>query len=99
RDRNVTGVQTCALPIFGRIREVLETEPVVKFVESGSVAPLSGSVEFDHVSFTYPDGDDPTLKDISFKIKPGQMVGIVGATGAGRSEERRVGKEGRSVGT
>lgn len=70
---------------LGRIREVLETEPDVKFVESGSVAPLSGSVELDHVSFTYPDGDDPTLKDISFKIKPGQMVGIVGATGAGKS--------------
>lgn len=70
---------------LGRIKEVLDTEPNVKFVTSGSVAPLTGSVEFDHVSFTYPDGDDETLKDISFKIKPGEMVGIVGATGSGKS--------------
>lgn len=70
---------------LGRIKEILETEPDVKFVKNGSVAPLKGSVEFDHVSFTYPDGDDETLKDISFNVKPGEMVGIVGATGSGKS--------------
>lgn len=70
---------------LGRIKEVLDTEPDVKFVTSGSTAPLKGSVEFDHVFFTYPDGDDETLKNISFKVQPGQMVGIVGATGSGKS--------------
>ncbi|CAM2737122.1 Multidrug export ATP-binding/permease protein SAV1866 [Lactobacillus acidophilus] len=70
---------------LGRIKEVLDTEPDVKFVKNGSTKPLKGSVEFDHVSFTYPDGNDETLKDISFKVKPGQMVGIVGATGSGKS--------------
>lgn len=70
---------------LGRIKEVLETEPDVKFNENASKEPLKGSVEFDHVTFTYPDGDEPTLKDISFKVKPGEMVGIVGATGSGKS--------------
>lgn len=70
---------------LGRIKEVLETEPDVKFNENATKEPLKGSVEFDHVTFTYPDGDEPTLKNISFKVKPGEMVGIVGATGSGKS--------------
>lgn len=46
---------------------------------------LIGSVEFDHVSFRYPGDEEDTLKDISFSIQPGEMIGIVGATGAGKS--------------
>ena len=42
---------------------------------------LIGSVEFDHVSFRYPGDEEDTLKDISFSIQPGEMIGIVGATG------------------
>lgn len=68
-----------------RIKEVLDTEPDVQFVSNASAAPEKGSIEFDNVSFTYPDGDKPTLKNISFKVKPGEMVGIVGATGSGKS--------------
>lgn len=68
-----------------RIEEVLETEPDVKFDPNAPTAPEKGSIEFDNVSFTYPDGDKPTLKNISFKVKPGEMVGIVGATGSGKS--------------
>lgn len=68
-----------------RIKEVLDTEPDVQFVSNASAAPKKGSIEFDNVSFTYPDGDKPTLKNISFKVKPGEMVGIVGATGSGKS--------------
>ncbi len=44
-----------------------------------------GDVTFDHVSFSYPDDEKPTLKDVSFELKSGQQVGIVGATGAGKS--------------
>ncbi|TVU89507.1 ABC transporter ATP-binding protein [Lactobacillus gasseri] len=68
-----------------RIKEVLDTEPDVQFVSNASAAPEKGSIEFDNVSFTYPDADKPTLKNISFKVKPGEMVGIVGATGSGKS--------------
>lgn len=68
-----------------RIKEVLDTKPDVQFNPNASAAPEKGSIEFDNVSFTYPDGDKPTLKNISFKVKPGEMVGIVGATGSGKS--------------
>lgn len=68
-----------------RIKEVLDTEPDVQFNPNASAAPEKGSIEFDNVSFTYPDGEKPTLKNISFKVKPGEMVGIVGATGSGNS--------------
>lgn len=68
-----------------RIKEVLDTEPDVQFIKTTDDKPLGRSVEFDHVSFTYPGSNQETLKDISFKIEPGQMVGIVGATGSGKS--------------
>lgn len=68
-----------------RIKEILETKPQVEFNADAPKDKLGGSVEFDNVSFTYPDGDKPVLKDISFKVDSGQMVGVVGATGAGKS--------------
>jgi ABC-type multidrug transport system, ATPase and permease components len=68
-----------------RIKEVLDTEPDVKFDPNAPTAPEKGSIEFDNVSFTYPDSDKPTLENISFKVKAGEMVGIVGATGTGKS--------------
>ncbi|WP_096817627.1 ABC transporter ATP-binding protein [Lactococcus fujiensis] len=68
-----------------RINEVLNTEPAMAFNESAGEETIDGSVKFDHVSFNYPNDSEPTLKDISFEIKPGQMVGVVGATGAGKS--------------
>ena len=44
-----------------------------------------GSVEFRHLTFRYPDGEFDVLKNISFKIEPGESVGIVGKTGAGKT--------------
>lgn len=70
---------------LSRIKEVLDTEPAVKFNDQAPVEKLGGDVEFDHVTFTYPDGDQPILKDISFKASAGQRIGIVGATGSGKS--------------
>lgn len=67
-----------------RIKEIMETEPDITYQEVPE-QDLSGSVEFDHVSFRYPGDDTDTLKNISFSIKPGEMIGVVGATGAGKS--------------
>ncbi|EGP4983571.1 ABC transporter ATP-binding protein [Enterococcus faecium] len=67
-----------------RIAEILDAEPDLTYLDVPE-QELTGSVTFDHVSFRYPGEDTDTLKDISFSIKPGEMVGIVGATGAGKT--------------
>ena len=67
-----------------RTKEILDTEPDLTYQDVPE-QDLTGSVTFDHVSFRYPGDDADTLKDISFSIQPGEMVGIVGATGAGKS--------------
>ncbi|CYU85472.1 ABC transporter ATP-binding protein [Streptococcus suis] len=67
-----------------RLSEVLDTEPAMTF-KDGAKEDLDGRIVFDNVSFTYPHDTEPTLKNISFEIESGQMVGVVGATGAGKS--------------
>lgn len=67
-----------------RIKEVLATEPAMTFPDSPDEV-LEGSLSFEHVTFSYPNDDEPMLKDISFEVEPGQMIGVVGATGAGKS--------------
>jgi ATP-binding cassette subfamily B protein len=70
---------------FERIREVLETDMIVRNVRGARNAPrFKGEVEFEHVSFGY-DKDLLILKDISLKIKPGQVAAVVGPTGAGKT--------------
>ncbi|WP_461224319.1 ABC transporter ATP-binding protein [Lacticaseibacillus suihuaensis] len=69
---------------IGRIQEVLNTETSMTY-DTTTDQDLTGAVEFDHVTFAYPNDAQPTLQDISFKLAPGEMVGVVGATGAGKS--------------
>ena len=70
-----------------RIFQLLDTDVVVKNPESEQRAESrerSGHIAFENVSFAYKD-DDFVLRDVSFEVKPGERVGIVGATGAGKS--------------
>ena len=67
-----------------RIKEVLATESAMVFPDSPD-EELEGSLSFEHVTFFYPNDDEPMLKDISFEVEPGQMIGVVGATGSGKS--------------
>jgi subfamily B ATP-binding cassette protein MsbA len=68
-----------------RIYGVLETERSVRDLPGArAAAPFRGRIEFEHVSFAYGTGA-PTLKDISFSIEPGQVVVLVGSTGAGKT--------------
>lgn len=75
---------TRAMVSLKRINEVLDTDPAMTF-DNDQVEDLDGSIRFDHVTFSYPGDDKPMLKDISFQVAPGQMIGVVGATGAGKS--------------
>jgi len=64
--------------------EALLREPVDVDRERGIVLPrLRGAVEFDRVSFNY--GDEAVVRDLSFRVEPGQMVALVGPSGAGKS--------------
>src|SRR6185503_1915049 len=68
-----------------RIREILETESVVRDMPHARKARgFKGSIEFDRVSFGY-NADQSILTDISFKIEPGQIAAFVGPTGGGKS--------------
>ena len=69
---------------MGRISEIMDTKTDLVYKDVPA-QDLTGAVEFDDVSFTYPGDDKPTLKHISFKVQPGEMIGIVGATGSGKS--------------
>ena len=75
---------TRAMISLRRIREILDTEPAMTF-EDVEDEELEGSLSFENVTFTYPNDEEPILKDVSFDIAAGEMVGVVGATGAGKS--------------
>ena len=69
-----------------RIQALLETKPIITSPENGvTETKEQGLVEFDHVTFTYPDGEEPILRDISFTAKKGEMVAFIGSTGSGKS--------------
>lgn len=69
-----------------RISELLNARPtVVDRPNLPDAAPLKGDIEFRHLTFRYPDGDRDILKDVSFTIRAGENVGIIGRTGSGKS--------------
>ena len=75
---------TRAMISLRRIREILDTEPAMTFKDVED-EELEGSLSFENVTFTYPNDEEPILKNVSFDIAAGEMVGVVGATGAGKS--------------
>lgn len=69
-----------------RINAVLEKPTTIPEPEvPANVANHDGTIEFKNVTFTFPDGQAPALKDISFKTAPGSTTAIVGSTGSGKS--------------
>ena len=67
-----------------KIYEVLDEKPQVGDSRNAGKYPITGEVEFDSVGFGYKSYE-PVLKDINLKIKPGEMIGLVGHSGAGKS--------------
>lgn len=70
-----------------RIHEVLSTEPTIHDPDQPKLpaAGEKGTVEFDRVSFAYPEADEKVLEDISFRAEKGQTVAVIGSTGSGKS--------------
>ena len=68
-----------------RINEVLAMKPT--FLDEGTkkADKEPGTLEFDHVSFSYPGAEEPALSDISFTAKSGEVTAIIGGTGAGKT--------------
>lgn len=74
-----------AIPSAKRIVAVLEEQSEITNIENPVLIPIKGEVEFDQVSFAYNKNNEPVLKNITFKAKPGETIGIIGMTGSGKS--------------
>jgi ATP-binding cassette subfamily B protein len=76
-----------AMVSASRVKEVIETGTVVKD-KKNAICPRTDfvpDIEYDNVTFSYPGGEEPVLKNISFKAKHGQTTAFIGVTGAGKS--------------
>lgn len=77
---------TRATASAGRIREILDADPIISDGTFGGNAPESGTVEFRNVSFRYPGVQSGNvLTDVSFRVDKGETVAILGATGCGKT--------------
>lgn len=83
---NIFQTFTRAAASWKRIREVLETESTQKSPETMPATHARGEIEFKNVSFHFPDSPDyPVLKNLSFKVNPGETAAIIGSTGSGKT--------------
>lgn len=76
---------TKAVASYRRIRTVLQTEPSQTVQAGRTGADPRYHVEFQNVTFSYPQSEEPSLHDLSFGLARGKILGIVGGTGAGKS--------------
>ncbi len=82
---NLVVLFTKAAASSARINEVFETEPSIKDGSGAAVSAKSPVIEFKDVSFSYSEGGDNALENITFSVQKGETVGIIGGTGSGKS--------------
>ncbi len=68
-----------------RLLELMNKKTEIDENKEGKKKVFKGNIIFENVDFIYPDGKTPVLKNISFEVKPGQTVAIVGTTGSGKT--------------
>lgn len=87
--RNIGGHMNDIQNLFAgtvKIRDLLIVEPRIRIEEEKKIGDVKGKVEFQNVSFSFPDEPDfLVLDDISFVAEPGETIGILGETGSGKS--------------
>lgn len=69
----------------GRINEFLNTQPDIEADSSLPIEPIKGKVQFDKVTFIYPDTGIKALEGVDFTLEPGQRLAIIGRTGSGKT--------------
>lgn len=76
--RGMTGIE--------RFQEIMDVAPDIKDKKDAKpLTDVKGELEFDHVSFEYPDDHNPVLEDICLRVKPGERIALVGPSGGGKT--------------
>ena len=71
---------------YKRIKDTFDEKPdIIDKVKEKDGEHLTGDIELNNLTFQYPDGDTPVLKNVSVHIKPGEMLAVLGRTGSGKS--------------
>lgn len=76
--RGMTGIE--------RFQEIMDVVPDIRDKEGAEpLRNVKGAIEFDHVSFEYPDDHNPVLEDICLSVRPGERIALVGPSGGGKT--------------
>ena len=84
---NLIVTMSRAMASLGRVEQILDTKTVMEFPEKTTIREenTEEAVRFDHVSLSYAQAGEESLSDISFSVKKGETIGIIGGTGSGES--------------
>ena len=84
---NLIVTMSRAMASLGRVEQILDTKTVMEFPEKTTIREenTEEAVRFDHVSLSYAQAGEESLSDISFSVKKGETIGIIGGTGSGKS--------------
>ncbi len=77
------------IPLYNNIKPILETKPEYDDTKE-DIGEISGNIEVSHISFRYSDDTHLILKDVSFSIKQGEHIALVGTSGSGKSTMMRI---------